>query len=50
MRMFFHSCDAPAERAADPEVGRANLNRIHSARLFGVAVPPSRVRSLIAEV
>jgi ATP-binding cassette, subfamily B, bacterial len=30
--MFFHSSDAPAERAADPEVRRANLNRI--GRLF----------------
>src|SRR5213593_2781994 len=32
MGMFFHSSDAPAERAADPEVRRANLNRI--IRLF----------------
>jgi ATP-binding cassette subfamily B protein len=32
MGMFFHSSDAPAERAADPEVRRANLNRI--GRLF----------------
>src|SRR6266516_3046607 len=32
MGMFFHSSDAPAERAADPEVRRANLNRI--VRLF----------------
>ncbi len=30
--MFFHSSDAPAERAADPEVRRANLSRI--SRLF----------------
>ena len=30
--MFFHSSDAPAERAADPEVRRANLSRI--GRLF----------------
>src|SRR5216684_6805446 len=30
--MFFHSSDAPAERPADPEVRRANLNRI--GRLF----------------
>jgi ATP-binding cassette subfamily B protein len=30
--MFFHSSDAPAERAADPEVRRANLRRI--GRLF----------------
>src|SRR5215216_571134 len=28
MGMFFHSSDAPAERAADPEVRRANLRRI----------------------
>src|SRR5205809_279556 len=33
MGMFFHSSDAPAERPADPEVRRANLNRI--GRLFG---------------
>src|SRR5438094_1405467 len=33
MGMFFHSADEPAERAADPEVRRANLNRI--GRLFG---------------
>jgi len=32
MGMFFHSADAPAERPADPEVRRANLNRI--GRLF----------------
>jgi ATP-binding cassette, subfamily B, bacterial len=32
MGMFFHSSDAPAERAADPEVRRANLSRI--GRLF----------------
>jgi ATP-binding cassette subfamily B protein len=32
MGMFFHSSDAPAERAADPEVRRANLKRI--VRLF----------------
>src|SRR5213593_543705 len=32
MGMFFHSSDAPAERPADPEVRRANLNRI--GRLF----------------
>jgi ATP-binding cassette, subfamily B, bacterial len=32
MGMFFHSSDAPAERAADPEVRRANLRRI--GRLF----------------
>src|SRR5947209_11732070 len=32
MGMFFHSSEAPAERAADPEVRRANLNRI--GRLF----------------
>src|SRR5438874_3736802 len=32
MGMFFHSSDAPAERVADPEVRRANLNRI--GRLF----------------
>src|SRR5213594_918593 len=32
MGMFFHSSDAPAERPADPEVRRANLNRI--IRLF----------------
>src|SRR6266568_2051399 len=32
MGMFFHSSDAPADRAADPEVRRANLNRI--GRLF----------------
>jgi ATP-binding cassette subfamily B protein len=32
MGMFFHSSDAPAERAADPEVRRANLKRI--GRLF----------------
>src|SRR5437899_1856329 len=38
MGMFFHSSDAPAERAADPEVRRANLNRI--GRLFG----PYRLR------
>src|SRR5947199_224767 len=38
MGMFFHSSDAPAERPADPEVRRANLNRI--GRLFG----PYRVR------
>src|SRR5229473_531454 len=30
--MFFHSSDPPAERPADPEVRRANLNRI--GRLF----------------
>ena len=50
MGMFFHSSDASAERAADPEVRRASLNRIHSAGLFDIAVPPSRVRSLIADV
>src|SRR5256714_3485808 len=33
MGMFFHSSDAPAERVADPELRRANLNRI--GRLFG---------------
>jgi len=32
MGMFFHSSDEPAERAADPEVRRANLSRI--GRLF----------------
>ena len=32
MGMFFHSSEAPAERPADPEVRRANLNRI--GRLF----------------
>ncbi|HXY83840.1 MAG TPA: ABC transporter ATP-binding protein [Gaiellaceae bacterium] len=32
MGMFFHSSDAPAERAADPAVRRANLRRI--GRLF----------------
>src|SRR5881409_3983660 len=32
MGMFFHSSDAPPERPADPEVRRANLNRI--GRLF----------------
>jgi ATP-binding cassette, subfamily B, bacterial len=32
MGMFFHSSDPPAERPADPEVRRANLNRI--GRLF----------------
>src|SRR5205085_9639851 len=32
MGMFFHSSEAPAERAADPEVRRANLRRI--GRLF----------------
>ncbi len=32
MGMFFHSSDASPERAADPEVRRANLNRI--GRLF----------------
>ena len=32
MSMFFHSSDAPPERPADPEVRRANLNRI--GRLF----------------
>jgi ATP-binding cassette subfamily B protein len=32
MGMFFHSADAPPERPADPEVRRANLNRI--GRLF----------------
>jgi ATP-binding cassette, subfamily B, bacterial len=32
MGMFFHSSDAPAERAADPAVRRANLYRI--GRLF----------------
>jgi ATP-binding cassette, subfamily B, bacterial len=32
MSFFFHSSDAPAERAADPEVRRANLRRI--VRLF----------------
>ena len=32
MGMFFHSSDAPPERAADPEVRRANLKRI--TRLF----------------
>src|SRR5437588_5451441 len=38
MGMFFHSSDAPAERAADPEVRRANLSRI--GKLFA----PYRVR------
>jgi ATP-binding cassette subfamily B protein len=38
MGMFFHSSDAPAERAADPEVRRANLKRI--VRLFA----PYRLR------
>src|SRR6266446_2839899 len=38
MGMFFHSSEAPPERPADPEVRRANLNRI--GRLFG----PYRVR------
>src|SRR6267378_3189633 len=32
MGMFFHSSEAPPERPADPEVRRANLNRI--GRLF----------------
>src|SRR5512133_2125202 len=32
MSFFFHSSDAPSERAADPEVRRANLRRI--VRLF----------------
>jgi ATP-binding cassette subfamily B protein len=32
MSFFFHSSDAPPERAADPEVRRANLRRI--VRLF----------------
>src|SRR2546428_9268017 len=42
MGMFFHSSDAPAERAADPEVRRANLKRIgplfapYKLRLGGV--------------
>jgi len=42
MGMFFHTSDAPAERAADPEVRRANLNRIgglfaaYKLRLGGV--------------
>ena len=38
MGMFFHSSDGPAERAADPEVRRANLSRI--GRLFA----PYRLR------
>ena len=44
MGMFFHSSDAPAERPADPEVRRANLNRIgrlfspYKLRLGGVLV------------
>ncbi len=38
MGMFFHSSDAPAERPDDPEVRRANLNRI--GRLFA----PYRLR------
>jgi ATP-binding cassette subfamily B protein len=44
MGMFFHSSDAPAERPADPEVRRANLNRIgrlfspYKRRLGGVLV------------
>src|SRR6266540_3544393 len=42
MGMFFHSSDAPAERASDPEVRRANLKRIgplfapYKLRLGGV--------------
>jgi len=42
MGMFFHSSDAPPERAADPEVRRANLKRIgplfapYKLRLGGV--------------
>jgi ATP-binding cassette subfamily B protein len=44
MGMFFHSSEAPAERPADPEVRRANLNRIgrlfaaYKVRLGGVLV------------
>ena len=38
MGMFFHSSEAPPERPADPEVRRANLNRI--GRLFA----PYRLR------
>ena len=44
MGMFFHSSDPPAERPADPEVRRANLNRIgrlfspYKLRLGGVLV------------
>jgi hypothetical protein len=44
MGMFFHSSDAPPERPADPEVRRANLNRIgrlfaaYKLRLGGVLV------------
>jgi ATP-binding cassette, subfamily B, bacterial len=44
MGMFFHSSDAPADRAADPEVRRANLRRIgrlfasYKLRLGGVLV------------
>ena len=44
MGMFFHSSEAPAERPADPEVRRANLNRIgrlfaaYKLRLGGVLV------------
>ena len=44
MGMFFHSSDAPPERPADPEVRRANLNRIgrlfspYKRRLGGVLV------------
>jgi ATP-binding cassette, subfamily B, bacterial len=38
MGMFFHSAEAPAERAADPAVRRANLRRV--GRLFA----PYRLR------
>src|SRR6267143_960682 len=44
MGMFFHSSDPPAERAADPEVRRANASRIgrlfapYKLRLGGVLV------------